>query len=252
MEVVVIILVIFVAIGGLIYAATSYMEKEDVVIYAGQKGLKYVEGKLVKILDAGTYRINKNKELIQKVNDKVLVISLAAQNVLTADNLGVKVTLSASYKIKDFVKAYVELENYNNALYLELQGALREAVSEYEMDALLKQKKALNSTIEKLAINSAEKLGLEIISVGIKDIMLSAEIKSAYTELAMAKKAGLAKLEKARGESAAIRTMANAAKLMETNSGLLKLKVLDMLKEKSDVNITLNLSDKEIALTDSK
>jgi hypothetical protein len=87
----------------------------------------------------------------------------------------------------------------------------------------------------------AEELGLRLISVGLKDIMFPGKLKDVFAQVVSARKEGLAALYKARGETAALRNLANAAKMIESNPSLMQLRILQALGGSSGNSLVLGL-----------
>lgn len=88
-----------------------------------------------------------------------------------------------------------------------------------------------------------KEMGLELLEIDIRDIMLPGELKQAYSQVLRARKEGEAALEKARGETAALRNLANAAKMMDDNPALMQLRALHAMSESKGGTVVLGLSD---------
>ena len=117
------------------------------------------------------------------------------------------------------------------AIYTVVQLALREMIGGVKLDDIVEKKNTYADRLLELTRSGVSELGVEIVKADIRDVMLGGDLKSAYTNVLTAKKESLANLEKARGEAAALRTLANAARLFEKNPELMTLRYLDTLKE---------------------
>lgn len=221
-------------------------KRTKITIYPYQKGLKYRDGKFLGVLAEGKYKFFNRNEFIQIVDATANYITIPTQQVLTSDSISVKITLSAKYQISDFDKAYNEVRNIYDALYSEIQNALRVLIVNFNLDDLLSQKATLQADINSLAKEKAADLGIDLKEVVVKDLMLPSEIKFALSQVIQNQKEALALMEKTRAETAAIRSWANVAKLMEQNPNLLKLKMLETIKEVPELKVLMNVDETKI------
>src|SRR5438034_1402985 len=122
------------------------------------------------------------------------------QEVLTADNVGLKLSLLVTYQIAAPVKAAHETQNWQGDLYNFAQLALRAVVGRVAVEALLNQRVEIGAQLLARVQADAEKIGLNVHAVGVKDVMFPADLKRAFADTLKAKQEGLAALERARGE----------------------------------------------------
>lgn len=115
-------------------------------------------------------------------------------------------------------------------MYKELQFALRGAVGERNLDTLLEDKGAIDRSISEYIRQKAADYGIEVDSVGVKDIILPGEIKAILSKVVEAEKTAQANVVRRREETAATRSMLNTAKVMEDNPVALRLKELEVLE----------------------
>jgi len=204
---------------------------ERVVIFEYERGLRYQKGKFAGILQPGVYCFSRLNNLIIKADVRPTYLTIPGQEILSEGNIPVKISLLARLRVFDLEKAYIKTDDWQGTVYLLLQLALRRSVALLALDEILKNRGDL---AHKLLTENAEplaELGIELLSVDLKDIMLSAEIKRAYAQVLLAKQEGIAALEKARGETAALRSLANAAKMLENNPALYQLRLLHSISE---------------------
>jgi regulator of protease activity HflC (stomatin/prohibitin superfamily) len=123
------------------------------------------------------------------------------------------------------------LADYTDYLYRELQFALREAVGARSLDSLLGEKGELDRAIANTVRDRAGAHGIEVRSVGIKDVILPGDMKEILNKVVEAEKVAQANLIKRREETAATRSLLNTAKLTEENPTLLRLKELETLEK---------------------
>jgi hypothetical protein len=129
----------------------------------------------------------------------------------------------------DASKAVNEVDSYVQALYLTLQLALRAAVGERRIEEVLEARGDIGREVLLRAKEPVARFGLELRSVEVKDVMFPGDLKKIFAQVVQAQKEGQAALEKARGETAALRNLANAARLVEGNPALMQLRALQQL-----------------------
>jgi regulator of protease activity HflC (stomatin/prohibitin superfamily) len=214
---------------------------QSITIFEYERGVHYSHGKFKGILQPGIHRYFKQFSAIHKLDIRPRFVSVVSQELLSSDHIGVKISLAAKFQITDPYRAINSVENYQDALYLELQLALRQIVGSLKIDDLLEQRQEVGTQLLELARSNIEPLGLQVLSVSIKDLMFPGELKKIFAQVIKAQKEGLAALEKARGESAALRNLANAARMIENNPALLQLRLLQAIGETSGNTVVLGL-----------
>jgi regulator of protease activity HflC (stomatin/prohibitin superfamily) len=157
-------------------------------------------------------------------------LEISGQEMLSKDKVPLRVNLTAGFRIVDPLKAENGLSDFNNYLYKELQFALRGAVGERTLDALLEDKGAIDKSIADYIKEKTAEYGILVESVGVKDIILPGEIKNILSKVVEAEKAAQANVVRRREETAATRSMLNTAKVMEDNPVALRLKELEVLE----------------------
>ncbi|MGL6161629.1 slipin family protein [Microbulbifer sp.] len=211
-------------------AATSaihYVEVPDEHL-----GLLTVNGKLEQQLRPGSYGFWKcNRSIgVQLVDLRLQTVEVSGQEILTKDRVSLRINLSASYRVLDPEKAVLQLGNYAAFIYRELQLRLREAVGTQSLDELLEDKDSLNLGIARDAREKLAQYGIEIVTVGVKDIILPGDMKQILNQVVEAQKESEANLIKRREETQAMRSLHNTAKMMENNPVLMRLKELEALE----------------------
>jgi hypothetical protein len=126
-------------------------------------------------------------------------------------------------------------------LHTRLQLALRQAVAERDLDAALAERGELGTMIGDLVRRDAEAFGVMLHSVSVRDFMVGANLRTAFADVVAARQQGLAALERARGESAAVRNLANTAQLMEKHPGIMQLRLLQAVESGSGNRIVIAL-----------
>lgn len=207
--------------------AINYVEVPDEHV-----GLLSVNGKFEQLLQPGSYGYWKyNRSVVVKLLDlRLQVIEVSGQEILTKDRVSLRVNLSGSYKITDPKTVALKLNDYASFIYRELQLRLREAVGTQALDSLLEDKDSLNVVITESIRNQLAEYGIDMISVGVKDIILPGDMKVILNQVVEAQKESEANLIKRREETQAMRSLHNTAKMMENNPVLIRLKELEALE----------------------
>jgi regulator of protease activity HflC (stomatin/prohibitin superfamily) len=219
-----------------------------VTIFEYQQGLRYRGGRFAGVLGAGPHWIFRPTTVIHRVDIRPKFVSLGGQEVLSKDGVTLKLTIAARYEIADAGVAVNKIENYQEALYLTLQLALREIVGQATIDEVLAQRDQFGERLKEMTAAQIETYGLRLLSVNIKDVMFPGELKKMFAQVVQAQKEGQAALERARGETAALRNLANAAQLVDANPALMRLRLLQQLSSSSGHTIVLGFPDSSIPL----
>jgi len=241
-EIVIILAIGFVAVLFIASLAKKLPKVRHVFIMPqGSTGLLYQHGKFVEQLAPGRH-IRWGRNFTMNLWDaRKASLAVAGQEVLTADNIGVKLTAVVVYQVSDAVKAAHETQNWAGDLYSAAQLAIRNVLAGIAAEALLTQRLNIAPQLLAYVQPEAAKIGITVHTVEVKDVMLPAELKRAYGDVLKAKQEGYAALERARGESAALRNLANAARVLEGNPALMNLRVLQSLASAQNSGNTLVL-----------
>ncbi|GAB4209178.1 MAG: slipin family protein [Coleofasciculaceae cyanobacterium] len=157
-------------------------------------------------------------------------IEVSGQDILSKDKVPLRLNLTAGFRIHDPLRAKNGLSDISGFLYKELQFALRAAVGEQTLDALLEDKGNIDRSVAEYIRAKTADYGIEVDSVGVKDIILPGEIRTILSKVVEAEKAAQANVVRRREETAATRSMLNTAKVMEDNPVALRLKELEVLE----------------------
>ncbi len=219
---------------------------EQVSVEAGHTALLFRDGRHADTLAPGTYALWKDvgRLRVLHVDLREQVLDIAGQDIMTADKVTLRLNAVVTYKVADAAKAVASIDDYVQALYREAQLALRAVIGTRELDALLSDKDAVARELEGLVGERARSFGLEIVALGIRDLILPGEMRDLMNRVTEAKKAAEANLIARREETAAMRSQANTAKILESNPMLMKLKELEVLeKVAADSNLSVVLTE---------
>jgi regulator of protease activity HflC (stomatin/prohibitin superfamily) len=214
------------------------------VVEAGNVGLWFQDGKFAAELKPGIHAFwtNIGKTQVFNVPLREISFDVAGQEIMTHDKVTLRLNAVVTYRVVDALKSVTVTVDASQALYREAQLALRAVVGARELDALLSDKDAVAAELEAVVKAKAAEFGLEVRSLGIRDIILPGEMKELMNKVTEAKKAAEAGLIVRREETAAARMQANTAKIIEGNPVLMKLRELEVLEkiaEKSNLTVVL-------------
>lgn len=202
------------------------------VVGAHEAGLLVVDGKLAERLPPGRHAFWNVGRLVavSKVDLRPQPLEVTAQEILTKDRVGVRVTLTAFYKVVDPEKAALATGDLANTLYRLVQFAIREAVATRTLDEILAARDRIDAEVRAYVTDRAKALGAEVGEIGVKDVILPGDVRALLNKVVEAERTAKANLIRRQEETAATRSLLNTAKLMEDNPLLLRLKELESLE----------------------
>ncbi|HKE90806.1 MAG TPA: slipin family protein [Gemmatimonadales bacterium] len=211
-----------------------------VVILEYERGVRYKDGAAVETLGPGVHWMRSSSTVV-RVDVRPTFVPVPGQEVVTADGVGVKLSLIAKYQVAEPAQALRSVASYRDALYTELQLALREIVAAGPVDAILAARLEIGKQLLGIAGPRVTTYGLTLLESEVKDVMFPGDLKKIFSQVVRARQEGLAALERARGESAALRNLANAAGLVEQRPALMQLRVLQALGQTPGNTVVLGL-----------
>ncbi|MCM6776301.1 slipin family protein [Nocardia sp. CDC159] len=191
-----------------------------------QRTLLYRDGKLDRVLEPGRHRYDQKRCTLVTVDMRPRQTQVNGQELLTRDGLSVRVSLLADWAVTDPVAFTTNAQYPETVLYAAVQEAARDRVAAHTLDELIADRSLLTAGAEVAAAVAA--LGIQVSGVRARDLMLPGELRRAALETVLAKERGRADLERARAEAAALRSLANTARLLEENPTLLRLRTLQV------------------------
>lgn len=200
------------------------------------KGLLLIDGKLTKVLEAGTYYFWNNEISVEvkAIDVRMQQMEIAGQELLTKDKAMLRINFYVRFQVENIEKALMENKEYDKQLYILMQLALREFVGALTLDELLLKKDSVGKEILENLGNKAEELGLKASDAGIRDVILTGEMKEIMNQVLIAEKKAQANSIMRREETASTRSLLNTAKLMEENEVLWKLKEMEYMEKIAD------------------
>ncbi len=225
------LILIIALVAGLAGGIVVGLWRKRVVIYEGREALLYRGGRVVRTLKAGTHWVLGVNTFVQHFDLREATLTVAGQEVLTADQLTLKISAVLRYEVTNVGQVARVAQNYLEQLHLAVQEALRAAVAAKKLEDLLAQRDDIVTTMTASVTEQAARIGVKVLRLTLRDFMLSGELKQAYAETVKARLDGQASLERARGETAALRHLLNATQLMEAHPGLFQLRYLQTIDQ---------------------
>jgi regulator of protease activity HflC (stomatin/prohibitin superfamily) len=218
-------------------------EVHVVTIHDYERGLRFSRGRLAGLVDPGMHITFGPLSEVRPLDVRPSMLPIEGQEVLTADGVAARISLVARYEVGDPVAALTRDTAWSRTLYLLLQLALRDAVTRRTLDETLAARRELGPEIREAAAGRLAELGVELLDVEVRDVMLPGELKRSYAAVLVARKEGEASLERARAETAALRSLANAGRTVSDNPGLLQLRILQEIGGSSGNTVVFGAPD---------
>ena len=213
-------------------------------------GVLFQDGRCVDTLAPGLYAfwLGVADAKVVEIDMRETMIDVGGQELMTADKVTLRLNAVVGYRVVDARKAVTAADDARQALYREAQLALRAVVGVRDLDTFLTDKDAVAREVEEQIVGRAGELGLEVVSVGVRDVILPGDMKDLMNKVTEAKKAAEANLIARREETAAMRSQANTAKLLESNPTLMRIRELEVLEKiATDGKLNIVLGEKGLA-----
>jgi regulator of protease activity HflC (stomatin/prohibitin superfamily) len=196
-----------------------------------ERGVMFTLGRFTGIKGPGVILVVPIVQHMRKVDLRVIVLNVPKQDVITRDNVSVKVNAVVYFRIVDAGKAIIQVENAFDATSQVAQTTLRSVVGQHEMDDLLSQRDKLNVDLQRILDQNTETWGIKVSNVEIKDVDLDESMIRAMAKQAEAERTRRAKIIHAEGESQAAAMLVDAAKSLEQAPSALQLRYLQTLAD---------------------
>ena len=228
---VVILLIIFVIAVSTIRIAREY-----------ERGVVFRLGRLIDLKGPGLFLILPfGIDRLTKIDLRVITLEVPPQEVITVDNVTVKVNAVIFYQVLDARAAVTRVFNYGVATSQKAQTTLRAVLGQHSLDDLLAKRESINQDLQQIIDQQTEPWGIKVSAVEVKDVELPQSMQRAIARQAEAEREKRAKVIAAEGEFQAAQTLANAAQVISTQPAALALRymqtLLDMSSEKSSTII---------------
>lgn len=188
-------------------------------------------GRFTKVKGPGLFILWPGIDKMAKVSLRVLAMDVPPQDVITKDNISIKVNAVAYFRVFEPSKAILEVEDYLYATNQLSQTTLRSVLGEYELDEILMQREKINMRLQKLLDQSTDPWGIKVSAVEIKHVDIPQDMQRAIARQAEAERERRAKVIHAAGELQAADKLNRAAKIISETSTGIQLRFLQTLSE---------------------
>ncbi len=188
-------------------------------------------GRFEAVKGPGLFLIIPFVQQIVRVDLRTIVMEVPAQDVISRDNVSLKVDAILYFRVMDAEKAIIQVENYLGATNMLAQTTLRSVLGEHELDEMLAKRDELNADVQKTLDVQTESWGIKVISVEIREVTLTENMIRSIAKQAEAERDRRAKVIHAEAEFQAAQTLLNAAQILAKDPAAMQLRYLQTLTE---------------------
>lgn len=228
-------------LGMILFLVLLFLANAIRVLREYERAVIFRLGRLLGIKGPGLIILIPIIDRMVKVSLRVIPMDVPPQDVITRDNVSVKVNAVVYFRVVDADQAIVNVEDYLFATLQMAQTTLRSVVGQAELDELLSDREKLNLEIQEILDKSTDPWGIKVITVEIKDVDLPAEMRRAMARQAEAERERRSKIIHANGEFQASKQLAAAARVISSDPATIQLRYLqtltDIARENNSVTI---------------
>ena len=170
-------------------------------------------------------------EKMTKVDLRIVTMDIPSQDIISRDNVTLKVNGVVYFRVEDPEKSVIAVENFYHATSQIAQTTLRSVIGRFELDEILTKRETINTELQKIIDEQTEPWGIKVTSVEVKAIDLPIEMQRAMAKQAEAERDKRAKVISAEGELEASKKLSEAAAVLDSNRNAIILRYLDTMKE---------------------
>ena len=196
-----------------------------------ERGVIFRLGRVIKAKGPGLIILIPIVDKMVKVSMRLVVMDVDPQDVITKDNVSVKVNAVIYYRVIEPIKAVIEVEEYNYAVSQLAQTTLRSVCGQAELDELLSAREKINSQLQEILDMHTDPWGIKVTTVELKHIDLPQEMQRSMAKQAEAERERRAKIINAEGEFQAANKLAEAAEIIREHPMALQLRYLQTMRE---------------------
>jgi regulator of protease activity HflC (stomatin/prohibitin superfamily) len=201
------------------------------VVQQYERGVIFVLGRLIGAKGPGLFLVPPFISRMMKVDLRIVTLTVPPQEVISRDNVTIKVTAVVYFYVVDPIAAVVNVVNFNQATSQIGQTTLRNVLGQSELDELLAERNKINRNLQAIIDEHTERWGVKVTAVEIKDVELPATMQRAMAKQAEAEREKRAKVIHAQGELLASTQLAQAAEVIGSQPAALQLRYLQTLTE---------------------
>ena len=215
-------LVLLVLVVGLLASAFRILREYE-------RGVVFMLGRFWKVKGPGLIMIIPGLQQMVRVDLRTLVLDVPTQDVISRDNVSVKVNAVVYYRVLDAQKAIIQVEDYHSATSQLAQTTLRAVLGKHELDDMLAEREQLNNDIQQVLDAQTDAWGIKVSNVEIKHVDLDESMVRAIARQAEAERERRAKVIHAEGELQASEKLMQAAEMLGRRSGAMQLRYMQTL-----------------------
>ena len=201
------------------------------VVKQYERAVKFRLGRYIKVLQPGLRWIIPFIESIKKVDIRVIATDIPSQEVITKDNVPMKVNGVVFFKVTNSEKAILEVEQYKYAISQLAQSALRDMTGKADLDLVLAKREEIGDQIQKVVDKETDPWGIKVTDVKIKDIELPENMKRAMAHQAEAERDRRARIINAEAERQAAQKLKEAGEIISKSPSAMKLRFYQTLND---------------------
>jgi len=222
---IVVVLAVLLVIGLTVIGASVRVLREY------ERGVVFRLGRVMDLRGPGLILLLPTIDRMVRVSLRTVTLTVPPQEIITRDNIPVRVTAVAYYRVVDPNAAVNQVENFHNATLQISQTTLRSVLGGVDLDALLTERESLNESLQHVIDAQTEPWGIKVTTVEIKDVEIPERMQHAIARQAEAERERRAKIINAEGEAQAATRLAEAADVIGRNPTTLQLRYLQTLRE---------------------
>lgn len=217
--------------GILLFGVVAVLASAIKVLREYQRGVVFMLGRFWKVKGPGLIILIPGIQQMVRVDLRTIVMDVPTQDVISRDNVSVKVNAVVYFRVIDAEKAIIQVEDYLAATSQLAQTTLRSVLGQHELDEMLSERDKLNQDIASILDQHTDAWGIKVSNVEIKHVDLDESMIRAIAQQAEAERARRAKVINAEGEKQAATMLAEAAAMLAKEESALTLRYLQTLKE---------------------
>ncbi|MFP5490717.1 MAG: slipin family protein [Bacteriovoracia bacterium] len=211
-------------IGGLLFSTFKILNEYE-------RGVVFRLGKFAGVRGPGLIILIPGVEKMVKVDLRLVTMDVPGQDIISKDNVTLKVNGVVYFRVSDPSRAIVSVENYYHATAQIAQTTLRSVIGQYELDEILAQRDKINARLQEILDELTEPWGIKVTNVEVKAIDLPVEMQRAMAKQAEAEREKRAKIISAEGELLASQKLSEAAAVLGSQKEGITLRYLETMRE---------------------
>lgn len=217
----------------IIVLAIMFLASAIRVLNEYERGVVFRLGRVIGAKGPGLIILIPIVDKMRKVSLRLVAVDVDPQDVITRDNVSVKVNAVIYFRVVDSIKAIIEVEDYNYAMTQLAQTTLRSVCGQAELDELLSEREKINSELQEILDIHTDPWGIKVATVEVKHIDLPQEMQRSMAKQAEAERERRAKIINVEGEYQAAEKLAEAAMIIDKHPMALQLRYLQTMREMS-------------------